>query len=567
MTEPSFWLLHFEPIVASSVDKIFGFSEFLTAIALFAVIYTISDVRYKFRIAVTPGKLYRNTFGLITIIGIQALLTEIWIMEGWWVPKDIYITYPIWQGIFGLLFLTTFMTWMYYAFIRPPVFGPQNALRYAQELYSYILHGNDDELKIIATELARSSKQLISHCRPIQRRESQGEASEAKVKPRKPNAGDYASDILLLIANRKFCKNVVASSPVTAQYFFEDMTDLTKYNIPIGQFAKNILAEAVAQNDSFLYSEEDGFSSGLLGDLKPVSKASYGNHLLMENLAKIYPSPFNIDYKEAQSWAPEQWKAYCRAVLITINDLLKNGRGTDNVITLTFAIDTMKLAYGDLYKLDGGSETYYSDTHQQLGVIVDFIMETLKAIDEQEILPKPLNDIGSKANYPIDIYDQLANFIYDVILSASYVKSPPDVCWGIHYSSIWSNLFAGPYSDKDAWEIVCSKVSYLLLDEINRLLTYPNFQGSKILGFCLNTLGLELAPRGTTMGDISYSLAKDVQAWTKKNYLPLHRENAVIAESALIGNLSFEEANKRLVYTGGSILGREPPKFFLDLDD
>ncbi|HLD08870.1 MAG TPA: hypothetical protein VJB68_02340, partial [Methylophilaceae bacterium] len=76
-TEVCYWLFCFVPVGTSTTVKIFGFSEFLTALALLAVIYTITDVRYKFRIAVTPGFLYIATFYLIVIIGLQTLLTEV----------------------------------------------------------------------------------------------------------------------------------------------------------------------------------------------------------------------------------------------------------------------------------------------------------------------------------------------------------------------------------------------------------------------------------------------------------------------------------------------------------
>jgi len=92
-----------------------------------------------------------------------------WIIEGWWVPKTA-ITSSIWQGIFGSLFLGTILTWMYYAFIRPPVFSRRNAFRFANEFYRYILRGNDDELKVIANELVGSAKPLIKYCRHLQLR-------------------------------------------------------------------------------------------------------------------------------------------------------------------------------------------------------------------------------------------------------------------------------------------------------------------------------------------------------------------------------------------------------------
>jgi hypothetical protein len=148
--EICYWLFCFVPISAAPATKIFGFSEFLTAVALFAVIYIVTEVRFKFRIAVAPLPLYYPTFILIAIIGLQTLITDIWIANQWWIPKIIWNTHSIWQGIAGFLFLMTFLTWMYYAFIHPPVFSKFNARRFAQELYRYILRGNDDDLKIIA---------------------------------------------------------------------------------------------------------------------------------------------------------------------------------------------------------------------------------------------------------------------------------------------------------------------------------------------------------------------------------------------------------------------------------
>ena len=37
--------------------SIFGFGDFITALALLVIVYTVTDIRYRFRIAVTPGNL------------------------------------------------------------------------------------------------------------------------------------------------------------------------------------------------------------------------------------------------------------------------------------------------------------------------------------------------------------------------------------------------------------------------------------------------------------------------------------------------------------------------------
>jgi len=359
-TEICYWLFCFVPVNTNPAAKIFGFSEFLAAVALLAVVYTIVDVRYKFRIAVTPGSLYVTTFCLIGIIGLQSLLTEVWFAEGWWVPKTMGLTRSTWQGIFGLLFLGTFLTWMYYAFIRPPVFGRLNALRFARELYKYILQGNDDELKVIANELARSAKPLIKYSKRVPLRSPGNEVSPKHAK-RKAGVEDYAHDVLLLIANRKFCRQIVGASPVTAQAFFEEMTSANKFDIPMGQFARNISSEAVAQKGSFLYDEAEGYSSGLLGYLKPVSQAVYGNYLLVEALADHVASPLDIDFEEQWAWDAKQWEAYCRATLMTFEDCLDKGYGSQHSYALNRAMHNIESVFRDLYKLNDAPDAYGSD--------------------------------------------------------------------------------------------------------------------------------------------------------------------------------------------------------------
>ncbi|MFZ3018740.1 MAG: hypothetical protein WA056_09825 [Gallionella sp.] len=560
MNEICYWHFCFIPLSTSPVTKIFGFSEFLAAIALLAVVYTITDVRYKFRIAVTPGFLYVATFGLIAIIGLQTLLTEIWIAENWWVPKTMWITRATWQGIFGLLFLGTFLTWMYYAFISPPIFGRRNARRFAQELYRYILRGNDDELKVIANELARSAKALIRHSRCLPPRN--GSNKEVKMKG---GVEDYAHDILLLIANRKFCRQIVSASPVTAQAFFEEMACVNKFDIPIGQFARNISSEAVAQKGSFLYEEGERYTSGLMGYLKPVSRAVYGNFQLVEGLASsTVASPLDIYFEEQWTWDAKQWRAYCRAILITLRDCLEKECGSQNSYALNRAFGDIESAYRDLYKLNEMPETYNTDIYERLQVVVEFVKNAIELLDKQKNPPKPLNRVR-EGTYPKNIYDHLAILIFDICFAASSVKSPPDTCWSIHYSIVWSTFFSG-INEGVAWKVVRFKVRRLLYDEIAELSNWPNYKGSGVLGYCLNVLGVSPWTKKRDVNRDGYALAKAVQAWTKKHYLSMQQKNSDVAESVLIGSLSFDKAGSRLIKTYRKGLNQEVPKTYLELE-
>jgi hypothetical protein len=108
------------PAAKSDASRIFA--EFISSLALLVIVYTLVDVRYRFRIAVAPLPLYRLTFSTIAVIGVESLLTEVWTADQLWLPETAWLTRSIWQATFGALFLGVFMAWMWYAFIRPPVF-------------------------------------------------------------------------------------------------------------------------------------------------------------------------------------------------------------------------------------------------------------------------------------------------------------------------------------------------------------------------------------------------------------------------------------------------------------
>jgi len=560
-TEICYWFFCFVPQRTMGEIKIFGFAEFLTAVALLAILYTVVDVRYKFRIAVAPGPIYLTTFVLITVIGLQTLLTQVWVVEGWWVPRTIGLTYSIWQGIFGLMFLGTFLTWMYYAFIRPPIFGPRNALRFGRELYRYILRGNDEELKVIANELARSAKNLIKYSRGLRIQKAQPPEADRK---KKPDVANIAHDILLLIANRRFCRLVVSASPVTAQVIFEDAAAEGKFYIPIGQFARNITSEAVAQKGSFLYEESEGYTTGLLGYLKPVTHAVYGNSGLVEALATNGISPLDVNFEEQWAWDAKQWEAYCRATLITLKDNLENG--SSESFALNRAMHDIESAYRDLHKLNDAPSSFSDDAFERFRVAVDFVKQAIDLIDKLPTPPKPLRRVR-EGTYPKNVYDHLALMIFDMCFAAATVHSPPDTCWGIHYNTLWSSVFSGFRHESKAWKIVQFKVRRILYDEIASMVELPNYKGSRILGLCLNVMGMRFEKsRKDSFRREEYALAKVVQNWARKHYLAMRKEYPDVADSVLIGSVSFDSTGNRLVKTYIKGLNREAPKEYLDLE-
>lgn len=334
----------------ANAPKFFGFSEFLASLALMVLAWTIADVRYRFRVMTTPLPLQRVTFGVVAAVGVLTLLTDLWRAEQWLVPKGNLLTPAGWQAILGVSFLLTFLSWTWFAFIRPPVYGKRNAKRYAQTLYRFILKGSPLELSVIADELANSVKSLIrfstdkGELKNFRRHQEEGQKSIEK--PMEVTA--YANDILLLIADKRFCRAIVESSPGTALTFFREISDTKKYGIQIETFAKNIVNEALANKNSFLFHEAEGYESGLIGYHKPLSQAMFSNHKMVEVIGTL----LEPDIWDKRKWDADQWKAYCRIVLLTFRDYVENGLWNHSYV-LYRAKGYIEHAVMDLYKING----------------------------------------------------------------------------------------------------------------------------------------------------------------------------------------------------------------------
>jgi hypothetical protein len=543
-------------------QPIFGFAQFVTAFALLMLVYTVSDVRYRFRILSAPIPLVGLTYISSGLIGFGTLLNSVWFAEGWPIP-DFLSSQELWQTTFATIFFLVAMTWIWYAFIQPPIFTKRNCVNFARTLYSYILKGSDNELPIIAGELTRSSESIVMLGYEYLQTRPDNDAPKKQSGPNRRDVSRLARDVMLLIGSRKFCRHVVATSPVTAIAFFESMTEHNIYNRSLCQFGRNISTEALINKDSILYHEDQGYYSGLLGYIRPFSKAIYGNYDLVEALAFNGNSPLDIDLKVRWLWDAEQVEAYSRAVLLTLEGYISSKAWHQHSYAIYRALGIIKHSCRDLYKLNNATDYFETDIYRRLEVAVDFVKSVLDRLDKIGDQKTTLRKRGEKRPFDIDFYDDIADLMFDIILAASTVKGPPWTCWSIQHNAVWYNFFGihkGP-----ARRIVQFKLRRLLYDEICRLKNSPNFKSSRILGFCLNVMGLKLGKKDG-MGIEYYSLHRAVLKWTKNNYMRLRMTHPNVATSCLSGNISFEEGAGRLVKTYAKNLNLEEPKDYFELD-
>lgn len=553
----SFWGICFVPVTTTA--SLFGFKDFIAALALLIIIYTISDIRYRFRVSVSPIPLFKMSYALISLVGFGTLATDIWIDERWLVP-DSLITAAIWQGILAALFLGLVITWMQYAFIKPPIFGRNNFQKYAQELYRIVLKGSEAELPIIAHELAFSAKSLVTLAAGLKNVKVDAKGN------RRPCAEAYASDMLLLIANRRFCRHLVASAPLTAICFLEAVSESKAYHVPIGLFAQNVSTEAMSNKDSSLYHEDEGYYSGLLGYIKPFSHALYGNYKLVEALQ--HHSPLDIHYKSVWAWDADQFETYCRVTQMTLKSYLEGGHWGQHSYVLTNSLrDIQETTSRAILDIKNSGDEYFGDAWQRLSAGVHFIENSINAIGELKPPPEARTlRIRHKVRNRLrdeDFYDKLAEAMFEIIHSAAYIKDPPDKAWSIHHNSVWSDFFVLCNDGGGrAWKIVQFKLRRLLYDEIRNLESMPNYKSARVLGICLNVMGLKMGKRSGYERDHA-ALKAAVLTWTQRNYLRLREVNMEIADTCLIGSITFDAEQLRLVKTYAKGLRTEPTREYL----
>lgn len=544
-----------------SGHKFFGFSEFLAGLALMVLAWTIADVRYRFRVETAPMPLRGITFGVVAAVGVLTLLTDLWLAEQWLVPKGSFLTPASWQAMLGGLFLLMFLTWTWFAFIRPPTYGRYNAERFAKTLFRFILKGSPSELAVIADELACSAHALVQHATDTGRlKNDQLEIDDEKKAP--PKVEGYANSLLLLIADPRLCRAIVESSPGTALAVFQAIAEMNKYGIQVDTFAKNIVNEALANKDSFLYHEAEGYESGLMGYYKPLSQAMFANYKMVETIGTL----LDPDIYGSKEWDATQWQAYCRVVLMTFRSYVREGH-VGHSIVLFSAMGYIKDSVSDLYTLNELPSAWDTDTSRRLRVVIEFVKDAVNILDEKGVPDYVRIRVRERHGRPREtFYDHIASMIFQVIFHASQVRSPRSVCWQIQYNSVWGRLFKYKNLDSPAGRVVKFKVRRLLYDEIADMKRFPDFiKGARILGFCLNVMRLTVS-QGNYDKD-TRALLKVVQDWTRKNFVWLHRYNPRVAEACLVDGITFDEKNQRLVLTF-PVEGhrREPSHVYLQLD-
>lgn len=539
-------------------EKIFGFAEFIAALALLVIVFTTSDVRHRFRVSVAPLPLLRYTFIGAALIGSTSLATDVWRVSKWWVLKTEWLTYSTWQALVGLFFLVLVLSWMWYAYVRPPVFSRRNAKRFAGTLHGYIVKGAEEDLRVIADELQRSARSIIVEAAQAAREFAAQNSATGVSEHRR-----YAYDLTSLLGNRRLCRCVVLSAPSTAIEFFDAIAASKAYDLPTDAFIRNIASEAVIQSDSMLREEVQETNRTLIGHLKSFTKSVFANVELVEGLKGT--SPFDIVPFDQSTWDHQALGAYTAVLLEFLERKLAGNWRNSHSFVLSRAFHA--LGRGTLSGSWGLNEvteiSWEHPRYQRLRILVEFARKAVDAVQRAPTLPEYKSrapKLVGHRHFP-DVYALIAGLMFEIVESASEVRAPRMTAWQIQHNDVWGEFFS--FGDGQAWRRVRHELCKLIGSQVSRMFERPNYRGARLAGYVLNVEGLQGDDKSSDRA--KRALARLARSWARTRYLPLTSTHPNLAEAVLTGSLSFDSTPPRLVKTYEKGLSREAPKEYLDL--
>lgn len=518
--------------------SIFGFGSFLTALTVFSIVYTVSDARFKFRLntSIIPFKVL---FYAAFLMGILSLSSDIWYSYKLPIP-GLLSNQAVIQSILGFLNLLLVFWVLSCAFVKPPIFGKCNYKKFNIKVKEIIVNGVEKDLSMLAEELFRSVNNIIKYSKEFT-------VNADKNHPRLVDQNTDRNYLLYLIGNRKFCKQLIATSAITAIEIFIKMQLYNKYQLPIVEFVRNLTIEALINEDSIIYHEDHREKFGPILDDPDFSQILYGNYLLVES---ITPSIFYLPYKLFDSFSVAQLKAYARLALIFIASYMEHTKNQHrHSYSLINAIEQMTPSSAELNELtDADFWDRPSNTINKFKIKIDFAKDLLKLLDGFSVLSQ------IREQEKMDIYNLTAKLIFGIITSASFIKCQAYSAWYFQQNTVWDSFFGSFSESGEAAKIIQLEIKNLLNTELinleKRFPSFPNWRSIRIIGYCLNVLGLSVGkPEDYAPGYQEFH--DNIIIWIRKNFLKINEFSPGSAKEYLGANISFDKENNRLVKTNG----------------
>ncbi|HAT8773707.1 hypothetical protein [Legionella pneumophila] len=497
-----------------SQDIIFNFQLFISSLPMMIVIYTILDKKYDFTLttAIIPFK--HIVFYLIIAIGIFLLSLDLFISE----------QHKNWRGFLAFIYFLIPILWIFFVFISPSRFGKWNANRYLKNISDYIMKGGEHEFDIIASDLNKNIDDIVmasttnNPCRYCCGKSK----NDTKL---------VANAILKIIGNRRFCHYLITHSPSTAINILVSLEKHGKYDEVIDPFIKLIFLESLFQKESLIYYEDKKNEKSLISLL-------FGNKYLMLSGESRGLSPLQIDFSILKQYDAQQLTKYCDCLLVYFES---NIDSLELCLSepISKSLDSLWCLCRDLHLLNNSSKSEYF--HSFILIKYFSILNFSKSIIDA------FGKLESNRGQSIDLFEnnvlnEITQFLLQLIEISGSISKPPELCRAIH-EEVLLKIFLFSSNENGAKSLK-RRLRRLIYNNIKKLSHVPHYYAANILGFCLNSMGLEYNKFQNKRG--YNQLHKAILKWVAYNYWNLYKVNPEIARACLHGDVAFDSKKSQL---------------------
>ena len=272
----------------------FGFSEFLTSLAILMIAWTTTNYKFKFRISISKipkKKIYKIAcyigaitlfFDFLTAIGVFTSLTQLIVQLGC-----------------AIVLFSSVAYWVRRAFLEPPIFNQSNCEQYKTEFFRVCDYGTDEELNAITQEMSDSVNTLVDFA--FDYTKDKESKSFSKIQ-------EQILYIFTRMGTERFCR--IAAKNGFGEKLLLCIASKGKYNVGLESFADNFITEALKCDESFILNDTNPRNAHLGSSLTKI-KDIYGNKdLLLRLYGLIQP-----DISSTRNWNIKQVKAYVTCLL------------------------------------------------------------------------------------------------------------------------------------------------------------------------------------------------------------------------------------------------------------
>ncbi|GAL09269.1 hypothetical protein JCM19233_234 [Vibrio astriarenae] len=433
-------------------------------------------------------------------------------------------------------------------------FSRFNSRRYANELYHYTLEGKESSSGEIMYEISNSIERIVEATSSIK---GQKKATEYQA---------YAYDIILMLGDKRLCKVAATSHPVLIIKLFDALNTTNIAKLPISDFCRNVSTSLIVSDESLLRYESDFISSGLLGELKPLSKAMFGNMQKLECLGVNFGSPLDLQFSRGKL-SGIQLETYCRCLSVAVDSYLSDELWKQHSYVLNRAFHFLDSQTFGIHEINLNPDGYFElEAYKRFETVADFLTTLLNALDERKGIEGIVrycreSHIDKQSNSK-DIFDLLAELAFELSHKSAYINVRSDVCWWVQHNIIWAPLVSD-IRQGSARTMVLEKYFGLLEKEIFWREGWLNFKSARLLGFSLNMLGVSLEEN--TEGKPYHQFRSRILEWSKSHYETVRKNQFDVADAVLFGSITYEEGYLVKTYAKG--LKSKAPYELLELDD